>query len=181
MNLASFEKYFDFEPGSRIGIAKSNIDIPFMDGVTPGLSVATFMKGEAIEIYYDTNIWPGFIRWRSADAKTTVCMGIETGCKVSGIEYIPRSQRGTDAGADSRSESDPQPYQEHWFDRLLRDLRPKAVLVDKSKKEVDSDNNRVLDGSSPGLHPGGFRFDTLSQRVGKTEVGSKVKTYYHNR
>lgn len=169
MNLASIEKHFDFEPGSRIGIAKCNIDIPFMDGVNPGISVTSFKKGEAIETYYDTSIWPGFLRWKRPDAKTAICVDIETGSEVLGIKYTPRSEGRTITGTSSSGPSNSEPYSEDWFEHLRRCILKESILVDKSKKEVGSDNARVFECGSSGLHFGPS-LDTLSQLFGKAKV-----------
>lgn len=145
----SLEKYFDFPPGSRVGVTKSNIIIPYCEA--DGRKVYTkFEKGDICEIMEDRIInRTDDYKYSSVYATTQPRVVHEGGHGMPGPKLVPRSTgrtaRWTDTSNESALKSWDYPFPknpEAWpieYKRMREPVPTQAVLMDELAKEAQDD------------------------------------------
>jgi hypothetical protein len=146
------EKYFYLEPGSRIGIAKQNIDIPLFNN--GGIDVLSFKKGDQIEVidkYRYRNIGP-VTAIHGNPGSEIVPMVYQAGTGLSFKECLLRSEGGVlygpDCGRQGGIESpeikrreELRAFTKYCIEHLRRSVPTQAVLMDQQKTYPKSDSD----------------------------------------
>lgn len=136
----SLEKYFDFPPGSRVGVTKSNIIIPQVKDDGRRVFIK-FEKGDICEIMEDriTNRTDDY-EYPSVYATTQPRVVYKSGHGMPGPKLVPRGTWGIFNWTNSSNEGALK--QRDWpieYKRMPSPASTQAVLMDEFEKEAQDD------------------------------------------
>ncbi len=149
-HLKQLETYFDFPPGSRVGVAKTGIIVPWTKAGC--LTYIKFEKGDTCEVTEDRIInRTNDVQYPSVYATTQPRVVHEGGHDMPGPKLVPRSTgrtaRWTDPGHPGALKSWDWPFPvgdkpEAWpfeYKRMRESVPTQAVLMDEFAKEAQDD------------------------------------------